>query len=227
MAQKAVVKKQSATKRTPLKTTNHSAAKKAASQAKSADIAQVVASQKRIESELRSIKKIIKREELEEASLEVLAQKELAELDNLEKELTVQANQSVLYKVTSHDVVKASIGTFVGVMGHFAFAKGIELAKYMSLTRAIMLFGISYIMINLILYYSGFRKVKRRNLVLFIPYRSTIIYSVSLCTIVAILLMYGYFDPALGWEALLKIVASLSILGAIGAGAADLVGNSE
>src|SRR3989344_3790042 len=91
-----------------------------------------------------SLIKILKNQE----SLKKLEKKELRELERLEKleeKISKELGPHPLTKITYHDVTKASVGAFIGVVAHFAFVKGIEIAEEISFARATNLYLLSFL----------------------------------------------------------------------------------
>lgn len=184
---------------------------------------QILKNQAKLE---RLLKKTIQNQDeiLSEEKIETKSQEdELAELTKLEKEIDQQAKVHPLKKISLRDAIKATVGAFVGIVGHFAFVKGIDFATHLSITRSIVLLLTGYALLLVILYYSGFRAVQQTKLLHFIPIRATIIYGVSIITILAILILYGYFDANI----IVQQVSAMILLACLGAGAADLIGKSE
>ena len=129
-----------------------------------------------------------------------------------------------LKKVTYKDVVKAVIGAFFGIMGHFAFAKGVDLAHDYSYFRATLLFLTSFIILVLFIYYTGFREVKPQFFMRLFPARASVIYVSALSTVVLVLFLYGIIDLNTPFSAIYNYVGAVSVLAVLGAGTSDLIG---
>jgi uncharacterized membrane protein len=153
-----------------------------------------------------------------------LEERQLEELENLEKRIRRQAGPKILSKITYRDITKAFVGAFIAIISHFAFFKGAEIAEHISNSRAVLLFLFSYFVGFVFIYSTGFRKVKQRRLLTFIPLRITIIYFVSLFVIFIVL---SVFELAVGSGLLFRQIAVISLPAIIGACAADLIGGVE
>lgn len=129
-----------------------------------------------------------------------------------------------LKKVTYKDVIKAVIGAFFGIMGHFAFAKGVDLAQDYSYFRATLLFITSFIILVLFIYYTGFREVKPQFFMRLFPVRATVIYISALTTVVIVLFLYGIIDLNTPFSEIYNYVGAVSVLAVLGAGTSDLIG---
>lgn len=193
----------------------------------------ILENQKKI---LRNEQKIIgeelKLEELEKIELEneSLNQKTeeeaLAEIHELEKQLK-KNNFNPIKKITKRDVFKGFIGAFVGVMGHFAFSKASELAAYIDIYRATVLYFVAFSIIIIMLYYTGFRNVQKQLVIKFMPLRAIILYTVSIVTIVIVNLLFGKIHFPIHFTELYILISANIILAVMGAGTADLIGNTE
>jgi len=150
-----------------------------------------------------------------------LEKEQLKELDELEKQIKQQVGKHPLTRITIRDVFKGMIGAFVGVISHFAFTKGTELAANISNVTAGSLYFISFIIGGILLYATGFRKVKQIKLFSFLPLRIVVLYIVALLTVIAVLTLFDQYGSI---NELYKQVAVVSLPAIIGAGAADLIG---
>jgi len=98
-------------------------------------------------------------EELEKKQID-----ELKSLENLEKRVEKDVNIHPLARITYRDFTKGTIGAFFGIIGHFAFLEGLHVAEKISMLRATALYIIAFFLGLLILYFSGFRKVKTKKI---------------------------------------------------------------
>ncbi len=165
----------------------------------------------------------------EESELKNLESKEIDEIKQIElveKELKKDLRKHVLRKITMKDASKAAVGAFIGIVGHFAFLEGPHLAEKISTTRATLLLIISYLITMLIVYFSGFRRVKQKRFLSIIPIRVTVIYFISIMVIILVLTVFGFINTHTHLSEIYKYVASISILASIGAGTADLIGEN-
>lgn len=136
----------------------------------------------------------------------------------------IHAKRDVLGKINYKDFVKAIIGAFFGVMGHFAFAKGVDIAQGHSYLRSTLLLLTSFIILILFIYFSGYRQVKTYYFLKFFPLRATAIYVSAIFTVVFVLLLYGIVDFSTPFKEVYNVVAAISILAVLGAGTSDLIG---
>ncbi len=146
---------------------------------------------------------------------------ELKELERIERSIKQDVKHSPLSKVTSKDFVKALVGAFFGVVGHFAFFYGTEIAEELSVMRATILYVVSFILALLFMYFAGFRTIDRRAWK-YLPLRVFTIYATSLLVIVFVLIIFGFADG--DFLLIYRIVGSISIMAVLGAATADLIG---
>lgn len=147
------------------------------------------------------------------------------EINAIENEL--KENNSPLIKVTKQDILKGFIGSFFGILAHFTFSEGKVVAETLNFYNATLLYVIAFFTINLILYYTGFRKIKKHLILKLVPYRAMVIYLVSIITIIFVYLIFGEIHLPMTFLHLYNLVAANIILAVIGAGTADLIGRSE
>ncbi len=127
-------------------------------------------------------------------------------------------------KTNYKDVIKAIIGAFFGIMGHFAFAKGVDLAQEHTYIRSSLILLTSFAILILFIYHSGFRDVRRRYFLKILPVRATVLYISAISTIVFVLFLYGIIDFNSTFKEIYNSVASISIIAVLGAGTSDLIG---
>ena len=179
---------------------------------------------KRGKKQLEGQKKVrrLEREQLEgQEDVEELEKKQLKELDDLESQIKKGIGKHPLTRITIRDVFKGMIGAFIGIISHFAFKKGTELAANISNLTAASLYVISFIVGAILLYATGFRRVKQVKVFSFLPLRIVLLYVVALATVVAVLTLFDQYGSL---NELYKQVAVVSLPAIIGAGAADLIG---
>ncbi|MCF7872567.1 DUF2391 family protein [Candidatus Woesearchaeota archaeon] len=160
---------------------------------------------------------------IEEA--EELAQ--LAKLEKLEEEIKSQVLDKPLKKITMRDITKGIIGAFFGIVGHFAFYKGVEIGSHFSYMRSISLLLLSFFIVVIFLYFAGFRRVDDHFVMKILPLRAIVLYVVSLLTVVLVLFVYGKISFTTPFHEIFGIVSAISVLAVIGAGTADLIGKTE
>ena len=152
---------------------------------------------------------------------------ELKKLEELEKEIQKQTKDTPLKRVTIRDMTKGIIGAFFGIVGHFAFAKGVEIGSHFTTLQTILLFVTSFIIVIIFLYVAGFRKINDQLLFKVLPVRALVIYFSAMITIPIVLLLYGKITFTTPIYEVLGIISAISILAVIGAGTADLIGRTE
>jgi len=191
---------------------------------------QILAKEKKIEQEELEVLKLGKQELFKEGQIQQSEEEELDELkkiEELEKKILKDVEGSALKKITFRDVTKGMIGAFFGIVGHFAFAKGTEIAKDITTLRASVLLLASFGIIILFLYFAGFRKVDDKMLFSFLPVRAIVIYSSAMITIFIVLALYGKITLTTPFIDVYKTLAAISLLAVLGAGTADLIGKVE
>lgn len=167
-------------------------------------------------------------EELEELEL----QKEDSEMDSLQQleslEKKLKDNiQNPMKKISKRDVFKGFIGAFLGVVSHFAFSKAADIALTLSIFRATMLYVVAFLIIVIMLYYTGFRNIEKHVVLKFMPLRALILYSVSIVTVIIVNILFGKIYLPITFESMYTLVGASIILAVIGACTADLIGRSE
>ena len=150
----------------------------------------------------------------------------LKELATIEKQLK-RGFSHPISKITKRDLFKGFVGAFVGILGHFAFMKALDISYKMSYYRTTLFYIIAFIMIIVMLYYTGFKKVKKHLILKFMPLRAIVLYFVSILAIVFVNLIFGNIYYPFDFGQIYKIIGTSIILAVIGAGTADLIGNVE
>ena len=171
--------------------------------------------------------KLEKHQLKEQHIIKALEKKQLVELDKLERlerEIKSQVKPHPLRDITYRDFVKASLGSIIGMVAHFAFIEGAQIAEEITVARASLLYFLSLFLGGALLYLTGFRKVKQANILNILPLRLLVIYSTAILWIVFVLFAFGVVDLTTHFSELYKQVAVISIIAVIGASAADLVG---
>lgn len=199
-------------------------------------LGKVLENQKRILGEERRIEKEesalgkeearVEKEEQEVLSAERAQLAELEELESLEKEIHKDVRNSPLGKITFRDFSKSLIGALFGIVGHFAYHLGPEIAEHISIGRAIALYFVSLVIAVLFVYFAGFRKVDSKSL-RWLPVRVGVIYVTSLAVIFIVLFLFGDITFEMHISDIFKTVSTISILAVLGASAADLIGKEE
>jgi len=158
----------------------------------------------------------IHREELQEL-------KKLKELEAVEKELVREVGEHPLRKLTYRDLIKGSIGAFIGVGAHYTFVYGVKVAAEIDVFRATLLFPISYALGGVFMYMTGFRTIKDPEIISFLPVRLTVLYITAVITAMLVLLLFNpeFFHDF--WTTY-KQIATVTLSAVIGACTADLLG---
>jgi len=167
-----------------------------------------------------------KRMEREEEKVEEEESQELVELQRLrhiEKEIEKETGPHPLTRVTMRDVAKGSIGAFVGVVAHFTFFYGIEVAEWLTMLRATLLYPLSFLVAGVFMYATGFRKINDPKILKVLPLRLIVMYVVSF--LVSALVLF-FFSPSffVHFESTYKQLATVTLIAVIGACTADLIG---
>lgn len=184
--------------------------------------------EKMIEMDRKILKEEEKIENLEEQELkhEISEEEALRNIESLQLELKEKIG-SPITKISKQDLFKGFIGASIGIVSHFAFVKGVDLGGYMSIERATGLYIVAFLIIVIMLYFTGFRKVEKQLLLKFMPVRALILYSVSIMTIIIVYFLFGLVEfPLPFWELYTTVGASI-ILASMGAGTADLLGRTS
>ena len=165
----------------------------------------------------------IEKKEEEIAHKEIQIMGEENKVEALEKEIKREVTQKPLAKLTINDINKGIIGAFIGVVAHFAFIYGRQIAKDMTTTRAAVLFVFSYVLIVVLMYETGYREVKEKRILGIFPKRATAIYVTSIIVIPIIFFLFNQLNLADPVD-LFKQIAVSSVFASIGAGTADMIG---
>ena len=187
---------------------------------------QLLAERKKMESKINGVEE--KEEEIEQKEDQIIGEeknieKETEKIESVEKEIKREVTQKPLAKLTMRDINKGIIGAFIGVVAHFAFIYGRQIAKDLTLTRAVILVVFSYVLIVVLMYETGYRVVKEKRIFGILPKRATVIYITSMIVIPVIFFLFNqlnFSDPV----DLFKQIAVSSVFASIGAGTADIIG---
>ncbi|MDO8660996.1 MAG: hypothetical protein Q7K43_03840 [Candidatus Woesearchaeota archaeon] len=165
----------------------------------------------------------VERKENEELREEAIAEKELKNIERLEREIEKQVESHPLRKITIKDVARGAIGAFVGTVAHYTFIYGIKVAEAITVMRASLLFPLSFIVGGIFLYATGFRKVQDPKLLWFLPVRLIVL---SITAIITSIIVLAIFTPSFGqhFGESFKQVATVSLSAIIGACTADVLG---
>ncbi len=186
----------------------------------------IFAEGKKVEEKINDVEK--KEEEIEKKEEAIIGEekkieKETEKVEKLEKEIKKEVTTKPLTKFNMKDLNKGVIGAFIGVVAHFAFIYGKEIAKDISTTRATILIIFSYLLIIILMYETGYREIKEKRLLGILPKRATIIYFTSIVIILAIFLLFNQIDLS-DITGTYKQIAVTLVLASLGAGTADLIG---
>jgi len=170
---------------------------------------------------------LLEKKELKKEDLEIKSEEEaLEELTKLESEIKKNV-ENPIKTITKKDVIKSFVGAFIGTVGHFAFYEGVHIAEELNFLNATILYFIAFLIVLLLLYYSGFRKIKKHIILKFLPLRAILIYSVSIVTIIFVYIIFGKLHLPINLFDFYKLISANIILAVLGAGTADLIGKSH
>ena len=187
---------------------------------------EILAEENKVEEKMSGIEKtesLIEKKEAAIASEERKIEKETEKMERMEKEIKREVTTKPLSKLTIRDINKGIIGAFIGVVAHFAFIYGRQIAKDLTTSRAIVLIVFSYVLIVVLMYETGYREVKEKRILGILPKRATAIYVTCLIVIPIIFFLFNQLnlsDPV----DLFKQIAVSSVFASMGAGTADLIG---
>ena len=187
---------------------------------------EILSEEKKVEHKINGVEKTeeeIKKKEAEIIKEEKEVEKETEKVEKLEKEIKREVQERPLTKFSMKDVNKGIIGAFIGVVAHFAFIYGKEIAKDISTTRATILIIFSYVLIIILMYETGYRNIKEKRLLLILPRRATAIFITSILIILVIFFLFNQINLT-DLTGLYKQIAVTSVLASLGAGTADLIG---
>jgi uncharacterized membrane protein len=177
--------------------------------------------EKRIESEEEQIES----KEKGFSNMEKVMEKEesdIEKLEHMEQELKAEVGEHPLAKVTLKDLAKGLIGAFIGLAIHYTFVYGVELSTTLTMTRATILYPLTFIVGLLFIYATGFRKIQDKKILVYMPIRLGVLYLCSLImSIVVLFLFYPNFGHTL--EESYKMVAAVMLAAVVGACTADLL----
>ncbi len=165
----------------------------------------------------------IEKKEAQIATEEKKIEKETEKIEHMEKEIKNEVTPKPLKNFTVRDLSKGIIGSFIGVVAHFAFIYGKQIADQISTFRATTLIIFSYILIIILMYETGYREIKEKRLLGILPKRATAIYITSIVMIPIIFFLFNQINLSNPME-LYKQIAVTSVLASVGAGTADLIG---
>ena len=135
-----------------------------------------LAEEKKVEKKINSVEK--KEEEIEQKESKIMSEeinieKETEKIESVEKEIKREVTQKPLSKLTMRDINKGIIGAFIGVVAHFAFIYGRQIAKDLTTARASVLIVFSYVLIVVLMYETGYREVREKRILGILPKRAT------------------------------------------------------
>ena len=189
---------------------------------------EILSEEKKVENKIsgmESMEEDIKKEEAKIISEEKNIEKEEEKVENIEESIKKETAENPLTKLTMHDINKGIIGAFIGVVAHFAFIYGRQIAKDITTARATVLIIFSYALIVMLMYETGYRDIKEKRILGILPKRATVIYLTSIIVIPLIFFLFNQLnlsDPV----DLFKQIAVSSVFASIGAGTADIIGKS-
>jgi uncharacterized membrane protein len=185
--------------------------------------------------ELKNISKEDKKLSLlekEEEKIETLTKKEITELDelkSLEEEIKKDVKQSPLKRITTMDMARGLVGSFFGIVAHFAFIEGVDVAEkfHFTIFRSTLLLLTSLFIGFIFLYATGYREIKDKKVLSIMPIRLLVIFGISIVAILAVLSLFGLIGPESSFQDIYTQVAVISLPSIIGAITADLLGKKN
>lgn len=186
----------------------------------------LLAEEKKVEHKINDVEK--KEMEIEKKEAEIIdeekkIEEEAERIEKMEMDIKKEVTARPLTRFNMKDLNKGIIGAFIGVVAHFAFVYGKEIAKSISTTRATVLIIFSYLLIIILMYETGYREIKEKRLLGILPKRATAIYLTSIVIILVIFLLFNQINLS-DITGTYKQIAVTSVLAALGAGTADLIG---
>lgn len=178
--------------------------------------------EKRIEEEEEKIET----DEKSVKDISIILQKEESDLERLEKienEIKSEVGGHPLAKVTLKDITKGLIGAFVGLSVHYTFTYGVEIAHGLTMTRATIMFPLTFLVGLLFIYATGFRKIEDKRILIYMPVRLSVLY---ICSVMMSVMVLYLFYPTFGqnFEESYKMIAGVMLAAVVGACTADLLG---
>lgn len=186
----------------------------------------ILAEEKKVENKVEGLEK--KEEQMEKKELAILTEEKKIEKaaeksQKIEKEIRKEVMPKPLKAITIKDFSKGIVGAFIGVVAHFAFIYGKQIANDITMARATILFAFSYLLIIILMYETGYREIKEKSLWGILPKRATAIYLTSIVMIPVIFYLFSQLNLS-NLPELYKQIAVTSVLASVGAGTADLIG---
>jgi uncharacterized membrane protein len=171
--------------------------------------------EKRIESKEEELDKLADSLKKEETDIE--------KLEQMEEEIKAEVGGHPLAKVTLKDITKGLIGAFIGLSVHYTFTYGVEISKELTMTRATIMFPLTFLVGLLFIYATGFRKIQDKKILIYMPLRLSVLYVCSIIMSIAVLYL---FYPSFGehFTESYKMVAGVMLAAIVGACTADLLG---
>jgi len=165
----------------------------------------------------------IEQKEVQIAKEEKKIVKEAQKVEGIERKIEKEVASKPLTNFSMKDLNKGIVGAFIGVVAHFGFIYGSVIADKITTIRALMLLIFSYLLIVILMYETGYRDIKEKRLMGFLPKRATFIFITSIIVVMAIFFLFNMVDQKdpVGF---FKQVAVTSVLASLGAGTADLLG---
>lgn len=186
----------------------------------------ILAKEKKVDDKIGAVEK--KEGAIEQKEISILAEekkieKEAEKVEKIEKEIKKEVTPKPLKTIGIKDLSKGIVGAFIGVVAHFAFIYGKQIASDITMTRATILIAFSYVLIIILMYETGYREIREKRLLGILPKRATVIYLTSLIMIPVIFFLFNQLNLSNLTE-LYKQIAVTSVLASVGAGTADLIG---
>jgi len=164
----------------------------------------------------------LEREQLrDDQEFKKLEEQQILDLEQLEKKIAHEIGPHPLKKITFKDFGKSVIGAFIGIVSHYTVLEGVHFAETITVTQATGFYIVSFFIGLIMLYYTGFRQVRKKMFLFFLPVRLVLIYLVTLLVIFVVLTIFGTVDHGHVYNQ----VAVVMMPAIVGACAADLIGD--
>ena len=185
-----------------------------------------LAEEKKIEEKINGVER--KEDEIEEKEAEIITEERMIEnetgkIEKLEEDIKKEVTVKPLRTIGIKDLSKGIVGAFIGVVAHFAFIYGKQIASDITIVRATVLLVFSYVLVIILMYETGYREIREKRLLGILPKRATAIYFTSLVMIPVIFFLFNQLNLS-NLTDLYKQIAVTSVLSSVGAGTADLIG---
>jgi uncharacterized membrane protein len=114
-------------------------------------------------------------------------------LTRVERNITAAITPQPLTHIIGHDFAKG-VGALIGIVLHFTFTYGVELGEHLSVARATILLGVTFVIGGALLYGTGFRNITDKTILWLLPYRLVVLFATAaVITTVILAFFYEHF----------------------------------